>query len=217
MGQRIIISESDRKHIKKLYESKIESPPPNESILVIENKNPFKYDEYTDARREYSKDLKDGDLFYVIKYPNFRKYVVEKFKPLYNNFIGKTIRIKSKDDIVMIQPNHREVSYMPRIILKDGSISFHYKIEGYDYSIYVLYNDNKFNGSIVRDEYENTIIKKKYPMEYVRKETYFEIYDALYSISENMKKEYLNIFNDLSSIPDDCFEIRQIKRQQTDF
>ena len=59
MGQKLIITEEERRNIQLMYES----TPPDESVLVT-NKNPFTNNEYSSAIRFYSGDMKDGDLFF---------------------------------------------------------------------------------------------------------------------------------------------------------
>jgi hypothetical protein len=190
MGQRIIISESDRKHIKKLYES---APPPSESILVA-NKNPFKYDEYIDARRRYTKDLKDGDMFYQLNVNTYYR-IQRKFETNFmNDLMGKTIRNTSRDLIYEF-------------------INFKF-----DYETFVTVRiDGEREPSKVKFRF---IYQNSEPSKIQFKESLLSDEFDFPQLNDMFIKKYNEIVKpqlQLNNIPDEYFEIRQIKRQQTDF
>jgi hypothetical protein len=182
------------------------TPPPSESIFVA-NKNPFKYPEYENARKVYSNNLNDGDLFY--KTNNlFESFVSNNmFNKFYESFLGKTIRIPTSDEIITIEKydiNNKKENIRYRH--KDenpvniGTIEFLYKIK----NIVQINFANGLNGetSWVKDyNYGNPK----------------EIENVLNIMKEKLKSHYLHVFSDLSQFPDEYFEIRQVKRQQTDF
>jgi hypothetical protein len=208
MGQKILISEEDKKHIKKLYESEIASPPPNESILVIKDKNPFKYNEYTDARREYSKDLKDGDRFYVFR--DFNYYLDSFDSIVRSKLINKTIRFTNADIIIHIISVKRTGDYPNNKVELELSES----------------NSGGFN-NIITISKDNYVFKSKYQVDSSAekdKALYLPNLNKLIEYTQKLISEYDNFYiekiqnkNDLSTVPDQYFDIREIRRQQTDF
>jgi hypothetical protein len=220
MGQRLLITEDEKKYIKSLYEDKTLLPP-SESIL-IDNKNPFKHLEYKDAQREYSSNLKDGDRFYEIKFYNFHKFIDNFFADLYRSFVGKTIRINSEDEIAKIEEffiKELQVEFESSDKgIKNVTISFRYKIGLFTYRITISYNNGKFGPIIsLREEYRSSSPKLTLPEELITSTNQIDLYRAFNSIGEQMKKKCTEILNNLQNIPDDCFEIRQIQREKTDF
>jgi len=216
---RLIISETEKKNILSLYESTNDAPPPSESVL-IDSKNPFKYPEYINARKVYNSTMKDGDLFYQTKY-EFEGFVKETlFKELYDSFVDKTIRVESDDDILKIyRENINPIYYNHRSNndINIGDITFYYKINKYSFSIYYSKTKQGEKIGLTKNSYTNHLTKEYVPSETVTKEKYGAIYDALLSISSELKTKYLEIFNNPSVLPDEYFEIRKIQRQQTDF
>jgi len=131
MGQRLIISEEEKKGIMVLYETTTD----NSSILIA-NKNPFRDNEYVNARKRYSTNMKYGDLFYnfkdLEKYRAFsEKFNNEKIDEFVKSIIGKTF--KGDDNI----------SYkIEDLKLKDTS----YGTPHYDYILTNLSNSEKLSG-----------------------------------------------------------------------
>lgn len=103
MGNRFILTEEEKLRIKSLYENA--NPP--EDFEVVGYVNPFRDTKYLPyAKIEYSKELKDGDLFYNLPIIGYRKYSTDKYEncltdfiePIKSNFsdlIGKTVRTES--------------------------------------------------------------------------------------------------------------------------
>jgi hypothetical protein len=217
MGKRIIISESEKKNILSLYETTTVAPPPSESILVVK-KNPFKYPEYESARRKYSKDLKDGDLFYVENgYDAFISKLEKTFNTEFiNNLVGKKTRWN--DTIIefvnsnpkpeypmgenpITPPNVYETKNFgggkPNII---GNVNI--KIDGiikpYNISKYFITSNMGFVLVFIPESFKDYKI------------------DNIKSINDLYTKEYFKKVGP-QYIPDEYFEIRKIQRIQTDF
>lgn len=205
MGKRLIITESEKKQILSLYEENTNTsiPPPSESVLIA-NKNPFRYSEFESARREYSPDLKDGELFYISKKYQYGVELEKKFnqqfiKDLYN----KTAKY---DDVIYV--------FLSPYIHESSSISFPYKIGDIRIEINGDYTQNYFvkrtnsrDGSFIIDfdKDNNSGLYTKVWIPSIQ-----ELYNKKY-------KEELSPKLKIENIPDEYFEIRKIQRQQTDF
>jgi len=206
MGQRILISEEDKKHIKKLYEAET-APPPDESVLVAK-KNPFKYPEYESARRVYSADLKDGDLFYK----NVNNYPLTDFLDEFNleflkNLKDKTVRHNDKiytiiglaninEEVTFLGKGHEigtvviKKSDSPEMIPYSVFLKWDYQYRNVNLffeAVENYYGYDNFSSSLINDLYE-----KKYREDFVEKHK-----------EQNRDDKY--------------FEIRKIQRRQTDF
>jgi hypothetical protein len=217
MGKRIIISESEKKNILSLYETTTVAPPPSESILVVK-KNPFKYPEYESARRKYSKDLKDGDLFYVENgYDAFISKLEKTFNTEFiNNLVGKKTRwndtiiefVNSNPkpeypmgDDPITPPNVNEsknfgsnrTNIIGRIDIKIDGV-----IKPYNISSSVSLNGTYFFLTFIPESFKDYKI------------------DNIKSINDLYTKEYFKKVGP-QYIPDEYFEIRKIQRIQTDF
>lgn len=208
MGK-LIISETEKKNILSLYEATNVVPPPSESILVV-NKNPFKYPEYESARRRYTSDLTNGDLFYVDKgainyyeqkedeYNNF-----EMLKPIYE-LKGKTLRGTDDKIYVIVNVTHSKI--------KSGEIKI-----GIEFIEKGKENDKKdynFNYSI--HFYGNTFIADPKNQALLNGLNVIPK-TSVDKISEILKNKLKNSFNlPYSEIPDEYFEIRKVQREKTD-
>jgi hypothetical protein len=231
MGKRIIISESEKKNILSLYETTTVAPPPSESILVVK-KNPFKYPEYESARREYSKDLKDGDLFYVENgYDAFISKLKKTFNTEFiNNLVGKKARWNDKiiefvnsnpkpkypmGEDPITPPNVNESknlggSYRGDIIghidikiddvIKPYDVSSSVSIGGNQFFLSFYLNEDHKSGSAGSSGTSGTVY----------------VINKINSINDLYTKEYFKKVGP-HNVPDEYFEIRQVKRQQTDF
>lgn len=207
----MIINESERNRIKSLYGLITEDTPPSESVLVAK-KNPFKYPEYESARRMYSVDLKDNDLFYLITsmYTFFQE--LEKQK-IIDPLIGKTMKIVDSDVILTIT----NVYVDPKDNLEvnvDGNPSSRVK------KIIITPND-----VVLKDTYgeitDSQITTKYLPklnnfIEHSRKlvNSYRQDVNKFTTFSKDPK---LVDQSYIENIPDKFFEIRKIQRQETDF
>jgi hypothetical protein len=211
MGQKLIITEEEKNRIKLLYEV---ATPPSESVLVA-NKNPFKNDEYINARRLYDSKLKDGDLFYNynrdINDEYIKNYLINYYKPL---FMNKTVR--SDDDNTFT--------------IKDVSVWAHsyFDLEHPNYNtgnlfkLYLIFNDEKgscINVNPVSGEITNCpptpdipgleksgmLIKNPFKNQITANDKVFKFIKS--NLPKFQKSEY----------PDEGFEIRKISRSNTDF
>ena len=212
MGQRLIITEEEKNRIKLLYEvTKTETtPPPQESELVVRDVNPFRYEQYADARRLYSPELKDGDRFYTYHDESYKIGLKSELEKIIE---GKSIRISSIDEIVN--------SVINNIFYKDSNSS----------SVEVSLEGGKFRTSsnfpfIIIKPTSYVINSREYSQEEKLKQTNeFEPYLKNYiNFVQTELKKSLEKYNkyviqkvDLQDVPDIYFDIYKIKRSQTDF
>lgn len=223
MGQRLIITEDEKNRIKLLYElTQTETtPPPDERELVIKGVNPFKHEEYVDARREYSPQLKDGDRFYFTDYkigddtfdsidPSISFFYKEVFEPAFKNkLVNKTIRIPSEDIIyrinsvgVGISPERIRIRFKP------------------DLDFWIYYTED------VRYEKPNFSYHRSLPdFSYQRSlpEPLLSEFKSLIELAKKLTTELkskIDFYKDpknISLIPDKYFNIFRVKRRNTDF
>ena len=197
MGK-LIISETEKKNILSLYEQvKFPIPAPRESIL-IDNKNPYKHQEYINARQNYSTKLENGSLFYIIGLLpdnlNYEKVFKKIAFDFLKSLIGKTIRVKNGDVYTfkdIIETNDDDI-VAKMVVLKNNEKSIDWTV--------------RYNGN--RDGFK-----------------FYDWYDSYYDFDKintlfieylNKNKNVLENTN-IKNIPDEYFEIRKVKRQQTDF
>jgi hypothetical protein len=203
MGQRLIITEEEKNRIKLLYEvtETKTTVPPDESELVVKDVNPFRYEQYVDARRLYSPELKDGDRFYKYKSYEFDEDIKKeseiKLSP------KKTIRLNDVDAI--ITPSEPKIYYDHiKVGLFPGAYTFNILLDVYLDKHYFDSQDYKN-----LKEFEQQNIKSLEPyIEYLRKElkNYLDKYN-----------KYIKQKTDLQDVPDKYFDIYKIKLKQTDF
>jgi len=237
----MILSESEKNRIKGMYglvtESESESaPPPSESVLLMK-KNPFNapkeiYDRLTSLvsyndgtirkKREknvfnrYSKNLQDGDVYVVINEDCLEKKILETIKKGLSGMVGKRFR-GSDDNFYIIGDKDRldseEISsvslgmfssilgvYLPlKVIIP---------LQDSKSALYYFPQDGFINGRI--NSYQ---IQKGYNSRHtsnlVDRETEQKLLNHL--------NQHLKPLLHRNNLPDDCFEIREIKREQTDF
>jgi len=199
-----------------LNASILTTPPPQESVFVI-NKNPFRDTQYISARRLYSPQLKDGDLFYELS-DNYRRYVEDSspFVNLYNSFVGKTIRLKKNDRVINISSLGISYINLSDDSICNGAITFTYNIGGTYYSIISI---TKWGKTVFDCRKDGKYFDMGFPWgsSEINKDEIGEVYDVLVNISNRMKDMFLTYFTESSYIPDEYFKIKQVKRQQTDF
>ena len=210
----MILSESEKNRIRGLYglvtEADASTPPPDESVLVTK-KNPFKYDEYKDFRQPYSKKLKEGKKFFTIadgQYDNIKKDLDEYLKKSIN---GKTFRAsfynKSSDKLYKFGDN--------------------FDLKGVDVS-WNSFTERELNNSDII----NTIFFSHNKQIYPKTETYLTTKTSGYPAYINLGYEthkfdkwmypISNFLNQKTSefivnSPDEYWELREIKREKTDF
>jgi hypothetical protein len=185
-------------------------PPPSESVLVA-NKNPFKYPEYELARRRYTSDLKNGDLFYVDKGAyNYYKQKEDEYKnfkilkPLYE-LKGKTLR--GTDDKIYVVWNMKYFKGGSLFKKDETNIMIELKEKGNE-NASSSYNIYFYGDTFIADPNNQAILNG---LNVIPK-------TSVDKISELLKNELKNDFNlPYSEIPDEYFEIRKVQRQQTDF
>ena len=205
MGK-LIISETERKNILSLYESTNIVPPPSESVFVA-NKNPFKYPEYEMARREYSGNLKDGDMFYIQKVFNNTNKIKEFNEKFVKSLYNKTARV---GDVIytFLNPSIIESTNLGR----RGSGEYIGEIK-------VKKNNNSPSLYRITKEFNPTTNKLIIIFDF---KAGGNIIDRLnfQSISDLYNEGFEKIIPNkiiIEDIPDEYFEIRKIKRQQTNF
>lgn len=202
---KLILSEQEKNRIQSLYE--ISSPPPSESVLIA-NKNPFKNDEYKDARRVYSPSLENGDMFHKINVDEVKEYnrkhtteFIKSLKPLID---GKTL--KSNDIIWEIFMDDNGI-----ITLTDKDSVETQKVKwdiiGSTFIFREYSNENNILGSFKINDSVKDLMTKFMPYSI---ETYKNTSNGL--IEPNKVPETI-----LRDIPDEFFEIRKIERVKTDF
>jgi len=213
----MILSESEKNRIKGLYGLVTEAdtaPPPDESVLIAK-KNPFKYDEYKEARQLYSNKLKDGDLFFKINdIDEFVNYSFTHNKKIANEFVkelvGKTIRLNYKN-------GEDKIFEIIDIECTNGDFD--------GLSLYFNLKMKNEQGDIISDG-----LSFRYSFGFIaqfenQKTTSDKIANFLESLVDKMIKttgirRHTNAFlpnSNLDLVPDEYFEIREIKREKTDF
>jgi len=226
MGKSLIITESEKKLILSLYES---TPPPSESVFVA-NKNPFKYPEYESARRIYSPDLVDGDMFYNTDSVKNKEFFNSEIKKSGDDFIkslyNKTMR---HDDILFeILPLSKlnESEYSKNF---GGSTTISINLTPVILKIISSDNIEPITNKLISfDTYTYT---EKYNLYFTEKDFNKNFHDIVFigqspnygykitneNINYTWKKLLSGKYKNLSMFPDEYFEIRKIQRVQTDF
>ena len=203
----MILSESEKNRIKGLYGLVTEAetaPPPDESVLVAK-KNPFNYEEYKGAIRGYSSDLKDGDLFTNTFLP-FGDYSVSDYvkNSMDENFKGKDFRFISKSYDSINQ--YKDIKfYGPKI---QNNITYY----TYNNRVIMFFKKHmtKIDINLQSGEF-------KYFTNVGTGESVETNYTKLSKESENKILTILRKIFNIKNIPDECFEIRKIQREKTDF
>ena len=226
----MILSESEKKRIKGLYGLVTEAetaPPPDESVLIAK-KNPFNvsseiYDKLIyDTRtgigglagvgegiffRTYNEKLKDGDYFLKYDRDCLTDFIWKKIKPLLDSLVGKNVRgrednflhftevsdIQSRliiNSLFKISPNSIYAPTILHFYLKDDNDKTH------SFTYYPARNP-------ARNSFEDRFGKGLSP-------------DSQDKLLKFLSDE-LNPLLDIKKLPDSCFEIREIKREKTDF
>ena len=229
----MILSESEKNRIKGMYGLVTESesaPPPDESVLLMK-KNPFNapkeiYDRltsvisYNDGTRlknrkknvinEYSKDLQDGDVYVAVNEDCLEKKLLETIKKGLSGMVGKRFRgsddnfyiIGDKDrldfeEILSVRSgmfNSIDKIHLPSrvlIPLQDGENTLSYYPEKDRIIGYYMIDYGRNSSELIDKETEQKLV--------------------------NYLNQHLKPLLHRNNLPDDCFEIREIKREQTDF
>ena len=232
MGKKIIITESQIETLKVLLEREMGI----EESVLIDRRNPFKWEAYKYARQPYNSNMKDGDFFYLINETEFKNYVtetkkiceelrlqnIEKYKNAITKFQNKTIR--QGDKIFQIGEVKTELDgFNLSVIVKIKPLESD-NFGGYDFIDYKTNYYGQGKGDLNLPTIQVTNVDKPYD---------------LYSLGSNFTlplekanggplnlnltdfcfglggKEYIN--QNIQKLPDEVFEIRKVVRQQTDF
>lgn len=233
----MILSESEKNRIKGLYglvtEADASAPPPDESVLVAK-KNPFNDEQFFKFIKNYSSKMKDGDTFMVFDDSNLKSYLL---KQVNQNLIGKELRMQGRGDdkIKKFDTNFTDLSmntdmldYMDYVNNSKGQLNQ----KGFNniknsfpfFSIYTPIQD-KFRWSI--DNYANNNPSKILidGLDPLNISYSYHTGNPNYpgtswsSLDESNKKitDFLIPLISYGSLPNEFFELRQIKRRETDF
>ena len=221
MSKRLLITEEEKNRIKLLYES----APPSESVLVSKT-NPF-----SDSAKDilqgkeigvgYNNNLKEGDLFFTFDEGKIKSWVLDTIN---NSISGKTVRVynedKTQDDIVTI----------PKFIVAHLSLnSYGFNVPGLkQLKAPTNKDESSFKGVVNTGQYstnqiildEDCVLKvvsisqKPWPKEHI------DDVNVKFKTDEQTSRKLGVIvwpITRLKFIPNDCFEIRKVQKQTTDF
>ncbi len=213
MGKKYIITESQEKLMLQLVEAEL---GPEESVLVAK-KNPYKYEEFKDARRRYLPSLKDGERFFEFDKELNEEFGENKIVDFYKTLLlNKTVR--GNDDktytIKDIKANYypTDLEYAYPTVTRPPRYYFH---------LYLNFDDIGELGACATVGFDKPaanceIIKltgslAKLNVQEPYKEQIYVSDKLLQFLDENQPK-----FS-RADYPDEGFEIRQIQKQNTDF
>ena len=213
MGKKYIITESQERVLSRLVEREL---GPEESILVAK-KNPFKYEEFKDARRRYVPSLKDGERFFLYDREVNKKFGENKISDFYKNLLlNKTVRGNDdrtytiKDIKVLYYPNDLEYAYPSN-----------QNPPKYYFHVFLNFDETGNLGACVSvgfDKKSDNCKFAKLTGSLASLQTK-EPYEEQIYVSDKL----LNFFDENSpkfsrgDYPDEGFEIRRIQKQNTDF
>lgn len=213
MGKKYIIKESQERLIYQLVEREIGI---EESILVAK-KNPFKYEEFKDARNRYVPSLKDGERFFDYYKELNKKFGENKIIDFYKTLLlNKTVRGNDdktytiKDIKVNYYPSDLEYAYPSN--KNPPKYSFHLwlnfdEIGEFGACTTVGFNTAAANCKLAKFTGSLAVLNTKEPYE----EQIYVSDKLLQFLDENQPK-----FS-RADYPDEGFEIRQIQKKNTDF
>lgn len=206
--KKIILTEQEKNRIKLLYEV---GSPPSESVFIT-NKNPFKYEEYKDARRTYTTELNDGDLFFKFKESLTKEYLLTQLNYIYE---GKTVRLYLGKDSYNPKNNSNDRDEIVKI-QKFNTLKF---FTDYSYWQWTPMGNAKgidVNNTEIEFNITNGIVKRN---KYTHSDkSISEVYYYQFSIDDGRGKLEELIKNiSYNNLPDNLFEIRKIQRLKTDY
>jgi hypothetical protein len=196
MGQRLIITEEEKKNIRLMYESS----PPDESVLVTK-KNPFKGLEFKTAQRFYNPNLKENEMFFTIDKNRVQDFLQNKVD---QNFKGKSIRFfctTEKKTGEKIETDHLYTLPESFVIVSDKE----------PLELNVGWEANDIYISYIEDVDELAVAFDNKIGDYKTGETRCK------TSSDGKIKTLLDPILNIQNIPDEFFEIRKIQRRKTDF
>jgi hypothetical protein len=218
MGKKIIITESQIETLKVLLEREMGI----EESVIVANKNPFRHEEFKDARREYNSSLKNGERFYVLD-KSYIKNIDEEISQIKKDFLsnlkGKSLRYSLSDF-----EGTTYYEYMVGNLFSRGKDKFKNMI------CRLRFNDeiNRVNFECRLDDntdytFENSLTSFK------NDGIFWDVvpgfgtsYLSFNGVNNLYKTQIANTIRDLEQkqviqiIPDEFFEIREIKRENTD-
>lgn len=206
MKSKFFITEDEKKHIKKLYA--VESVSSPDDFVVVEKKNPFKYNEYQSARRFYSRDLKIDDLFFVFDEKLLKDYIEEKF---IENFDKKTIRYNIKGYPKEDEIGTFDLKYLMLVVLIDQKGN-----PGTQCIDYVRLTLSDLLYGIIFEPSIGFAYLSRYEIK-GKNTTVPNVYEEIEVESNDTIKNKVSSFSNWNTIPDEFFEIRKVQKKQTDF
>ena len=176
-----------RELIKRILRESVDGP--KESV-VIDKVNPFNHPEYKKYIREYSKDLKDGDIFVVFDAWGFGRFL--------NNLFGKkTIRFNDEVENIIFSESlnsARNITW-PGFPESDSPLNKTINLSNDKGSGFLYYNNGKL--------YTFSVGGYK---EYVNEK-----------LKDYLEDKIINPYGKWEGVPNEFFEIRKVQRQETDF
>jgi hypothetical protein len=203
-----------------LYKNQKKSTGSVSDAELVTNKNPFNYQEFSVARRAYSEDLKDGDLF-TEWVKNIATLLLERVN---DSLKGKTVKItdENKNQEIITFGLDRNGAHGVRINKDFGQINEGKKI----IQFMNFYASNNGVSVDFRFDFENN----KY--EIVQGKKILGMNDPVNAtitnrwVSRDIQPDswqsnlynYLNQnFQDVKKYPDNFFNIEKVVKQKTDF
>jgi hypothetical protein len=221
MGK-FIISEEEKNHIRTLYEQGWVGQQNTSDYELIDKKNPFKYENLKNARKFYDKTFnwsnttsKEGDQYYFYD----KKKVDDYLSPILNSFYDKLLLNKSvrgkNDDVYVVKMTSPKLG-VDQLIDSDRLfiiLNLIYDKQGYGSRVSITNNEveNVQVSDVARKV--NQQINKKTGLNST--EMFTNNVDVSDKLLNFLKKNLPPIKKE--EIPDEFFEIRQIKKRQTDF
>ena len=188
MGKKYIITENQERLMFQLIEAEL---GPEESVLVAK-KNPFKYEEFKDARRVYDASLKNGDRFYQHFHWDYNSSVFYK--------LGDEIKKALQDKTIRIGDDIR------KIIVLASTEDIKILINGWSYYLEIERFINSQTEIKIVDEYS-----RRAEDPYIFKQKVIPIIQLVQSIIDKNK------LVPTEEREDEFFAIREIQRKDTDF
>jgi hypothetical protein len=165
MGNRIIISEQEKKYIRSLYEinlnkerkkmrmdlknyeielGKISKAHWENTAMVTNQQNPYSNDLFADARKPFNRFLKPGERFYGLyhKYDDFISSNV--IKPIYDRYLGKEIKLDNEEVVTIESDNESRLWYfLPKFNpYYGGRLRLTYIVGPFKFELYLNLTEN---------------------------------------------------------------------------
>lgn len=225
----MLLSESEKNRIKSLYGfvTEAEIAPPDESRLIA-NKNPFKYEEFKDARTFYSPSMINGDRFYQIKGEKINGYLNQNmtsnltdyyqkniFRKIEEQIEGKTVRIPQTDKISTITVEYSDYWGMGNVEDNWYQVTIDNTSENIDLLKFNIDLNLSYIGTIKVRYQQNLDTSLLLPFgtasKYIPNSFKDYIKQTINTIVNGMEPFKMSNFDDHN------FEIREVQRKQTDF